>query len=106
MQRISLASQTDKTLLELVKIEDLIHEQTGRTVHVIDTIGCSDIMNAFEGLRADIYLLKRRNTSSIDTVNYCHYHAKYGNRAKKCKPLPEGSQCPYKHAGYTSVLPN
>ena len=60
--RISLAYQTDKTLLELVKIADLIHEQTGS----------SDIMNAIEGLRADINLLKRRNTASIDTANYCY----------------------------------
>ena len=104
--RISLACQIDKTLPELVKIADLIHEQTGRTVHAINTTENSEIMNAIEGLRAEINLLKRRNTASIETANYCYYHATYGSRAKKCKPLPDGSRCLYKPAGNARVLPN
>ena len=46
--RISLAYQTDKTLPELVKIADCIHEQTRKTVLGINNTGSSDIIDATE----------------------------------------------------------
>ena len=55
---ISLACQTNKNSPELAKIAKLIHEQTGRAVHAINTNVNSEIMNASKGMQLRSFSLK------------------------------------------------
>ena len=34
-----------------------------------------------------------------DGIKLCYYHYKFGTRAQKCKPLPDGSPCTYQNSG-------